>query len=274
MKPLTFALLISFSISGNNLVLSQPGKLRFEHITVDQGLSDNNALCILQDSKGYIWFGTWNGLNRYDGYSITNYYNDPRDSTSLSFNVIFNLHEDREGIIWIVVVGAALSTFDRKTEKFSHFKPDSSGAPPIQTNNLRALNEDREGMVWIGNVNGELGRFDKATRKFYKWNDSRFAFTKSVTSVDPVPSIYNIFKDRSGVLWLATLNGLYQLNVSTAGPGKPGTASFTRICHDSTNENSLSSNRVRVIYEDSKGIFWIGTEMGLNRFDRKTNSFT
>jgi len=82
-----------------------PQAPKFTHITVDQGLSDQAVLAVLQDSAGFMWFGTTNGLNRYDGYDIVEYRNDPAAPHSLSNNSIEELYEDRSGTLWVAAVG-------------------------------------------------------------------------------------------------------------------------------------------------------------------------
>lgn len=255
-------------------IFSHLGKLRFERITVDQGLSDNNAICIMQDRKGFLWFGTWNGLNRYDGYSVTNYYSDPGDTSSLSFNVIYQMHEDAQGKIWVVIVGSMLNIFNRYTDKFTRFKPDTLGVEPIVLTNLRAINEDKEGMMWVGNSVGEIGRFDKKTGRFLAWNKTGIVFNSTTIKAARNPSIAKIYKDKDENLWLATNNGLYEVKLGEKKYGSYSDVQLVQYKHEPGNENSLSSNQVSTIFEDSKGIMWIGTELGLNRFDRKNKLFT
>src|SRR5574341_572994 len=90
-------LLAGFSLN----CIAQNESLHFEHLGIEEGLSNNNVSAILQDSKGYIWFGTMDGLNKYDGYSFTKYKFDPFDSSSLSQNTIYTIWEDKYGFIWV-----------------------------------------------------------------------------------------------------------------------------------------------------------------------------
>src|SRR3954453_14729492 len=90
---------------------AQTQKLRFEHITADLGLPDNAALCTMQDSKGFLWFGTFNGLCKYDGYNFTTYQFEPGDTTSLNGTLITRIFEDSGGTIWVIARGSAIYLF-------------------------------------------------------------------------------------------------------------------------------------------------------------------
>ena len=113
-------LLILFSVSQNSH--AQNEGLRFEHIGVEEGLSSDIVTAILQDSKGYIWFGTFDGLNKYDGYTFTKYKFDPLDSNSISQNLIYTIFEDKFSAIWVSSF-EGLCKFDPATEKFTRYKP-------------------------------------------------------------------------------------------------------------------------------------------------------
>lgn len=228
----------------------------------------------MQDRKGFLWFGTWNGLNRYDGYTLTNYYSDPRDTSSLSFNVIVQLHEDDQGKIWVVIAGSMLNTFDRNSERFARFRPDTLGVNPIQLTNLRTINEDKEGMMWAGNTSGEIGRFDKKTGRFLDWNKTGIIFNSTTVTPGRNPSIAKIYKDKNENLWVGTNIGLFEVKLLSKKNGEYSDVQLIRYKHEPGNENSLSSSQVSTIFEDSKGVMWIGTELGLNRFDRKNKQFT
>src|SRR5512138_385324 len=104
-----------------------PGvSLRFEQITVNDGLSQNGVLAILQDRQGYLWVGTQDGLNRYDGYGFTHFKNDPTNPNSISYNSITSLYEDREGDLWIGTRGGGLNRYDAETGTFIRFLPDAN----------------------------------------------------------------------------------------------------------------------------------------------------
>ena len=118
-----------------------PDQMRFDHLSSIEGLSAGNVTCILQDHLGYIWIGTTDGLNRFDGYSVTSFFKDPSDSNSLSGNEIRCLFEDHRGIIWI---GASLglNTFDQDSYRIQRFVPPAGNFPPISAWDIRAICED------------------------------------------------------------------------------------------------------------------------------------
>ena len=106
---------------------------RFERISLEQGLSQNTVRCILQDRRGFLWFGTEDGVNRYDGYEFRIFQTDPGNPNTLSGNFIRALHEDRNGIIWIGTNGSGLNRFDPATEQFTRFRSDGNDPNSISS---------------------------------------------------------------------------------------------------------------------------------------------
>ena len=99
-----------------------PSPMRFEHLSLEDGLSQNSVLAMLQDHRGFLWFGTQDGLNRYDGYTFTVFKNDPDDPNSLSLNSILALHEDDDGALWIGTWGGGLNRFDPSNNVWTRFR--------------------------------------------------------------------------------------------------------------------------------------------------------
>ena len=155
------SLLLVFSL--NQQGLAQNENVRFEHIGFEEGLSNDKVTAILQDRRGYIWFGTSDGLNKYDGYTFTKYKFDPLDSNSLSQNFIYTIWEDKFGSIWVSSF-EGLCKFDLATEKFARYKPSPNAK--FSDPNIGAINEDNDGMMWVGSFSGGLCRFDRQTGKF------------------------------------------------------------------------------------------------------------
>jgi ligand-binding sensor domain-containing protein/signal transduction histidine kinase len=241
--------------------------LRFEYIGMEDGLSNENVLDIMQDSKGYIWIGTMDGLNKYDGYTFTKYRFDPTDSNSLSQNLIYTIWEDKQGFIWVGTF-EGLCRFDRHTEKFTRYKPDPKD--PFSDPNICAISEDNAGMMWVGSASGGLCRFDKQAGRFLPENffPKRPGDKESLHGA--VKSIYN---DTTGTLWIGTLNGIYEAIFSIPKAGKPAEVELKKHPHNPFDETSISNDSIGSIFKDRSGLFWIGTANGLNSFDWKTGRF-
>ena len=248
------------------LVSAAQQNLRFEHLGMEDGLSNDNAVAILQDRKGYIWIGTWDGLNKYDGYTFTKYRFDPTDSNSLSQNLVYTIWEDKQGFIWIGTF-EGLCRFDRHTEKFTRYKPDPKA--PFYDPNISAIEEDNTGMLWVGSASGGLCRFDRQKGQFLNEN----FFPKQGDDKGILHGAVTTIKNLAGTLWIGTLTGLYERILSPAQSGKPAVDSFRKYQNDPADETSLSNDAVSSVLEDRTGLFWITTSNGLNSFDRKTGIF-
>ena len=261
---------IAYAQTSNHpeVVLTQT---RFEHLTIEDGLSGNTIYSMLTDQKGYMWFSTLNGLDRYDGYKFTNYKHRPHDTTSIAQNELFALFEDSQRDIWVGSTEAGICKFDPKTERFTSYRPDQpKGLYVPAFRAVSAINEDLDGMIWAGSYGGELRRFDKKTGKFVQEID----LLKETRSRPRRYSISCIYKDRSGSLWIGSGLGLHRLNLMPGKNGLTSRISFTHYLHNPTDSNSISGNSSSIC-EDHAGYLWIGTfGQGLNRFDPKTGKFT
>src|SRR5687768_10333968 len=118
-----FSIFFFIAVTISSQCIAQHENLRFERIGFEEGLSSENITVLYQDRKGFIWIGTAEGLNKYDGYTFTKYKFDPLDPFSLSQNLIYTIFEDKEGFIWLGTY-EGLCKFDRHTEKFTRYKPD------------------------------------------------------------------------------------------------------------------------------------------------------
>jgi ligand-binding sensor domain-containing protein/serine phosphatase RsbU (regulator of sigma subunit) len=236
--------------------------INFHHISAEEGLSQGSVTCILQDDKGFMWFGTMDGLNRYDGYSIKVFKFNPSDSTSILNNFIVGLYEDNSGNMYVETQGG-FQKYDPLKENFKIFDKNKLNFKDVRFNTVNAFFVDTTGIQWSGELSTPSGlkRTDTTGKvKIYKHDAS----DASSLSDDRVFSVY---RDRSGNLWVGTYSGLDKLNEKT---GK-----FTHYVNKSGDPNSLSDNWVWSILEDKQGNLWVGTARGgLNRFDRKTGIFT
>lgn len=242
-------------------LLAQSQDLKFTNITIEDGLSHSKVNCIYQDRQGFLWFGTNEGLNKYDGYNFTVFQPDPDDPHSISANLIRCILEDRNGNFWIGTEAGGLNRYDRNNKRFVHFTSDSASEIRLSGNNINSIIEDNQGNLWLGTNHG-IDRFD--------WTQ------KQVKHYLPYPSNQNlhlsnevlvIFEDSHATLWIGTLGG--------------GLCAFDRehqkfsyYRHDEKNRFSIGDNEIYSIYEDLKGDLWIGTmNGGLNRFDRASQRF-
>ncbi len=233
---------------------------------MEDGLSQSTVFCMMQDKKGYLWVGTANGLNRYDGYSFKVYYSDPSDSNSISDNGIFSLFEDSDGIIWIGTVEGCLNKFDRKKEIFEkvklfdnlpvNLKPEKNSYEfplPFSRNidrSITAITEDKEGYLWIASWGKGLIRYDR--RK----NEKLF-FYKNPDGLNNIGSdrIKAVTEDEYGNIWVGSLGG----GLIKIIPQEFGGYDITIFHNSSQNKKGLRSDYITSLSLDKKGNLLIGT---------------
>ncbi len=165
MRTLQLFLCLLFSLTG----FGQSAALYFRNLNTGNGLSNNKVNCIIQDHRGFIWIGTDDGLNRYDGYRFEIFRHDASLASSVSGNMINDLHEDSAGVIWIATADGGLTRFDyRKSpeEQFRQFKHKSSDPNSIPGNIINAIQEDKSGFLWLATSGHGLLRFNKEREVF------------------------------------------------------------------------------------------------------------
>ena len=234
----------------------------YQLLTTDQGLSNNSITYIYKDSRGFIWIGTTDGLNRYDGNSFIVYRHNPLNQNSISDNFISSIIEDYEGNIWIGTQGGGLNRYDPYEEKFMALYHDPDNVNSLPSNYIfhhGSLFVDEDSVLWIGTDNG-LCSFDLTINKFKRHPISDY-------DSDDFKDIKVIFRDSRNFLWLGTNSGLIKYSPES---GK------TRIyIHNSTDRNSLSNNIITSISENNNLYqLWVGTEYGLNIFDVNSETFS
>lgn len=320
---------------------------QIEKIHDESGNSPGATFAITEDIQGFIWFGTIDGLYRFDGYNFIIYRNDPKDSNSLSNNTVRALTIDKEGLLWIGTQGGGLDCLNTTTENFTHYIHKGDRANEIsgnsiwsvlsdkndniwigvsgkgvnclnktsgkiilinplnkknhldQWNNIRDIVEDNDGNIWIGIPGNGLSCIDPNKRKIIQF----FCMNSKITGLSD-NMVFDILKDSKDRLWISTFNkGINVLNRSDTAfnrlstktkpngllsdliysvneriPGEfwigteYGISVYTeenkRVTHYQKNScltNSISDNRIREIFVDSKGIVWIGSEAGVDK---------
>ncbi len=239
-------------------------RIMFSHLTQEDGLSQNTVLCIIQDARGFMWFGTQEGLNRYDGYGFTVFRNDPRVQASLSGSFVTFLAVDSSGVLWVGTWEhpELLDRYDPASESFSAFPRDSVNLTGADINAARSFYEDLSGNWWYGGRDAGLTRFDPTSGKstVYKNDPSNPA---SIAH----DNVYQIVEDPNGMLWVSTFGGLDRFN--------PKTGIFEHFRHSERDPRSISDDETWPLLVDRNGDLWVGTYGGgLNRFDRETETFT
>ncbi|MGE0103668.1 MAG: two-component regulator propeller domain-containing protein [Blastocatellales bacterium] len=236
---------------------SHARQVRFHRLSIGQGLL---VKAIVQDQRGLMWFGTMDGLYRYDGYSFTLYRHDPRDAGSLSDNDIRALFLDREGQLWAGTRKAGLNRFDYLTERFTRFKHDPANPDSLSGDIVLAIHEDRSGKLWIGTYGG-LDLYDRATGRFI-----HHPRKQERQDAQAIRYIRAIAQDQAGMLWVGTALGLYRYD--------PDTGNVRHLTSEATDPGSLIHNSVLSLCADQSGMLWVGTENGLDRYDPATGRFT
>lgn len=241
------------------VLLGQAPKLKFKHISTEQGLSNSTIETIYQDKRGFIWIGTRDGLNRYDGYQMVVYRFDPKDSTSISDNFIRYIYEDRNQSLWIGTING-LNRFDAGRNSFTRYKHAPGNARSLSNNLVNCILEDSRGKLWISTFGGGINLFSPSENEFIHFRHQP-GKPKSLSD-DRVNYLY---EDTQGNFWVATENGLNLFNTE-AGSFK-NYQDFPGFNRDRAN------NIIKVIKEDRAGNLLLGTDNGLLLYNNKENTF-
>ena len=291
-----FILIITLRFSG--FAVGQTPTLRFEHLTTDEGLSHSNVLCILQDHYGYLWFGTVDGLSKYDGYEFTVYRQDDKDTNSLKHNIISSLYEDHNGNLWVGTYNG-LCLYNRDKDNFFHC--NKKNGYPLDDFAISNIFQDSQNKLWLcTDING-LIEYDLKTNKSIHYTHNKND-TNSINS----NLIGNVLEDSKGNFWICSFGGLdlfdrksktfihyykFRSNDSIRIVGSNGFPivedikgniwfsfrheglyclnlneldkhSITNFRHNPKNSQSLSNNLIPALYPDKNGGLWIGTNNG------------
>jgi ligand-binding sensor domain-containing protein/serine phosphatase RsbU (regulator of sigma subunit) len=245
-------------IAMNCAALGGTGNHRITAYSLEQGLSQVSVITLLQDSYGFIWIGTQDGLNRFDGYEFLVYRNQPSDAGSLSNSYIRSVIEDRDGNIWIGTRDG-LNKLDRSTNKFVKYLNQPGNPESVSSNDIHQVLQDREGSIWVGTGRG-LDRLDIESGTF-----TRFPFPVN-TGNDISGAGGFIYEDEQNRLWFGTNTGVFVLDRQTER--------YARVFqNDRVNPGSLSSNNVRSVLDTGRGYVLVGTSGGLDVFDRISDVF-
>ncbi|MCF7827026.1 MAG: PAS domain S-box protein [Candidatus Marinimicrobia bacterium] len=237
---------------------------QFETIDINQGLSQNSVMTIAKDKNGFMWFGTEDGLNRFDGITFKQFRHIPLDSTTLNSNSIYSSLVDQQGNLWIGTYVSGLNKYIDATESFVHYPHDPLDSLTLGKGTIMGLHEDHQGYLWIGTSGSGLFRLNPNTGVSSPGSD---LFTHGDTLAGPV--VYSLFEDHAHRLWISTLNGLSVLDLNTY--------KLKTYRYDKNDPSSLFDNNVNFVYETYDGEnyqIWVGTNWGgLDQFNPETNGF-
>ena len=291
----------------SSLPLGQPSvrDLRFTHLTTNDGLSQGYVVSILQDRRGFMWFATRDGLNRYDGNTFVVYKNEPDDPGSLSSNFIQDLIEDDHGALWIAT-NTGVNKFDPATERCTRYLHDPGNTNSLGGASVKSIAQDSRGYLWFGTEGSGLDRFDPASGNFTHYRndgdgnsvgrisqvisgshrDLWFVGARGLFHLNPdtgqmtrpvsariVPSAESVYEDEGGNLWMLADSPAPELLRY-----EPRTARLNRYHLPSrgsgvlaSTENGGSANGTLVA--DGPNGLWVPSSQGLYYFDRRTDQF-
>ncbi len=296
-----YILLIVVSLTG---YAQKQTQMSFSRVSMDEGLSQVSVNSILQDSTGFLWFATLDGLNRYDGYTFKVFKPSASDTNSISTNRILCLYLDSHGKIWVGTLGGGLNVYNPITETFTRYMYDPKNPNSLSNNDVYDIVEDDEGLLWIATYGGGLNCFDRKTGKFtaYKHNPNNLNSIGSnqvrvvnkdrfgniwvgvnegggLDKFDKATEIFHhidfidrdimcIENDRNGDMWIGTYYGGF-------GVMNAETYEYKVFCNNPSDTMSLSNNIVWALYEDTiSNIMYVGTRGGgLNMFNASTKEF-
>jgi signal transduction histidine kinase/ligand-binding sensor domain-containing protein/CheY-like chemotaxis protein/HPt (histidine-containing phosphotransfer) domain-containing protein len=294
---------------GTSVAAADAPPLVLAHLTTEDGLPQATVMTALQDSQGFVWLGTEDGLVRYDGRELYRYARSPKQSGKLPGNYIWQVVEDAKANLWIAINDAGIARWDRRTDSFTSYRHDPEDARSLASDRVRTVLIDGRGDVWIGTLDAGVDVLDPATGRIdhlrHDADDSASLASDHVSTLT---------LDREGDVWIGTDKGLDHWAADTrtrVGAGAPADDAHSlpntqisrvledpsgvlwigtfdeglirmnrdgrileRFRHDPHDPASLASDDVRALLEDESGRLWVGTADGLDLLDRATGAFS
>ena len=247
---------------------AQTETITFDHLSLEQGLSQSTVNAIVQDGLGFLWFGTQDGLNRYDGYAITVFKHAAADSHAISDNGIWSLCRDHRGDVWIGTMRGGMNRYDVMRGTFAQYlhRPDDSTS--ISENSVTSVFQDSRGNIWAGTLTGGLNRLDPAQHAF-----AHFRHEPADTTSLADNAVWAITEDPAGNIWIATWDGLCRYTPAATEGAETG--SFQRFRHSPRRQEGLAGNTIRTLLATHDGSIWIGTwGYGVDRLDPSSGTFS
>jgi signal transduction histidine kinase/ligand-binding sensor domain-containing protein/DNA-binding response OmpR family regulator len=231
---------------------------KFTSLSTKDGLSSNIVRTILKDQFGLLWFGTDDGLDKFDGSHVKIYRHKKGDSTSLQSNEILSLHEDKKGNLWVGTSGGSVSLYDRKKDVFINF-PAGPGPNAISHNVIRDICSDYLGNIWIIHFGG-VDILDPVTKK-----NQPLTLRKNIPASTPYANGMCAFEDSKHRMWIGTTGGLFLYTAKTR--------TVSEYLYSKDDPQSLPDWTVNDITEDKDGNIWIATNGGLSLLKKDESRF-
>lgn len=249
------------------LIFCQEQGIKFSTYNTNDGLSQSSVVTIFQDDEGFLWFGTYAGLNRFDGNNFVIYAHSLANPKSISESHVRSVCQDTAGILFVATMNG-LNRFFTYTNEFIPFFNDSTNPNSLSNNTIFKILKDRDGEIWIGTWGGGMDKLERINHNYADERDAKFKFIhhKPVEGVNSISSLFvtDIAQDKDGYLWIATTNGLNRFNKKTQ--------TFNCYKHEPDNPKSLSTSDISSVCIDQKGLIWAGTwGGGLNVINPNTN---
>ena len=257
MKTNIHIVIIFFLLLISRLCTGQISEAFFEHFTVDDGLSQSSVNYIAQGKKGFLWLGTQDGLNKFDGYKFKFYQNNPLDTNSLSGNWVYSIDTDTLGIVWIGT-NNGLNKLYQNSELIKRYNSNPKDPNSLCENEVFGVLVDRFGSVWVKTASA-LSKLDTATGKFTRF-EPQIDFFRPNRSDKGFP----LLEDEEGI-WVGSATGLLYFNRKLE--------QFKSYNHAPSDLNSISDDFITGLIFDKNGTLWISTHYGLNKFNKKTRKF-
>jgi diguanylate cyclase (GGDEF)-like protein len=236
-----------------------PGSsLRFRHISIENGLAQSSVQAIAQDAQGFMWLGTQDGLQRYDGYDFLTYRHDPGNPSSLADNTIGALQVGKDGALWVGTVDVGLDRLDPGTQHFTHFQHNDADPRSLANNSVITLFLDREGRLWVGTAEG-LDRMEA---------DGGFRHYHVPSQLPNADGIYSLHEEATGRLWVGTAHGPYYLD-----PGQDRLQQFIPAGVKPKSElyGLFTESPIHSIAAAADGTLWMGSGRGLVVLDKQNS---
>ncbi|MBN2814277.1 MAG: GAF domain-containing protein [Bacteroidales bacterium] len=233
--------------------------IKFSSLSIKDGLSQSSPNCIFQDSRGFIWIGTEDGLNKYDGYNFTVFKPRPDDPFSLSSSRILSIAEDSRQNLWVGTNGGGVSKYDRKSNRFYVMGAKGKDSLVLNGGAIHSILTLKPGELWLGSSQG-LALLDDASGKFINLSDNH----TELLALAAIP--VNVLLSHSGYIWIGTTQGLFRYDTLQKSVGQ--------YLNNPFDEQSIPDNDVTALLSDDNGNIIIGTRRGLALLDINTDQLT